>query len=189
MKHIASVLVGVLTLILMGCQDEQGTVKKDAKKNEVDIVGWVHGSCVASSTRFAEGEEVSIVDIGIDNGNEQLIHAFLGKKNPGSEQCMPLLEDRKAINEAEDVAFFSLQNSNGELIEFDGLGIAITIDSSELGTQAIDINNNTVEDRFAYCSTGEGVKYYIWDKERGEKKPFWQGYYYLGYDTEADCQF
>ena len=31
--------------------------------------------------------------------------------------------------------------------------------------------------------------FYAWDSAKGEEKPFWQEYYYLGYDIEANCKF
>lgn len=184
MEYGVSVLIGVVALTLLGCQEQQGKASKVTEEGDRDnVIGWVHGACVASSVKLKEGDEVSIVDIN----NDQLMSASIGKRNPSSEQCMPLLDDRKKVNLDEGLIFFSLHNAKGELTEFNGLGIAIN--SSELSGQVIDLNRNNVEDRFAYCSTGEGVSFYVWDKEAGENHPFWKGYYYLGYDTEADCQY
>ena len=61
---------------------------------------------------------------------------------------------------------------------------------SSLGKQKqLDINSNELKDVVDYCTTSEGVRFYMWDEEKGREHPFWQSYYYLGYDVEADCEF
>ena len=53
--------------------------------------------------------------------------------------------------------------------------------------QLTDLDGDGKRDTFTSCSTSEGVNFSVWNGEAYKSKLIWSDYYYLGYDSEADC--
>lgn len=47
-----------------------------------------------------------------------------------------------------------------------------------IGGEGLNLSN------FSYCTTAEGIKYLI----KYSSEVVWEGYYYLGYDSEVTCK-
>lgn len=50
-----------------------------------------------------------------------------------------------------------------------------------------DLNGDGRPDGFRSCASGEGLHLTVWYGEPLTTSRLWHGYFYLGYDTEADC--
>ncbi|MBI3899713.1 MAG: hypothetical protein HY308_15665 [Gammaproteobacteria bacterium] len=68
-----------------------------------------------------------------------------------------------------------------------GIGIVGNDVVPSNGKINVDVNGDGSPDQFTQCSTTEGVSFNLWAKSAYEGKPLWSGYYYIGYDTEANC--
>ena len=52
---------------------------------------------------------------------------------------------------------------------------------------ALDIDQDGRRDVFEHCASSEGVRFRVRSAGPGTAATLWSGYYYLGYDVEADC--
>jgi hypothetical protein len=50
-----------------------------------------------------------------------------------------------------------------------------------------DLNGDGRAEGFRSCASGEGLHLTVWYGEPLATSRLWHGYFYLGYDTEADC--
>jgi hypothetical protein len=50
-----------------------------------------------------------------------------------------------------------------------------------------DLNGDGRAEGFRSCASGEGLHLTVWYGEPLTTSRLWHGYFYLGYDTEADC--
>jgi hypothetical protein len=50
-----------------------------------------------------------------------------------------------------------------------------------------DLNGDGTAEGFRSCASGEGLHLTVWYGEPLTTSRLWHGYYYLGYDSEADC--
>jgi hypothetical protein len=51
-----------------------------------------------------------------------------------------------------------------------------------------DFNGDGAAEGFRSCASGEGLHLTVWHGEPLATSRLWHGYFYLGYDTEADCE-
>ena len=171
----------LLTLIifLASCKTTDTAVADSSNKPEA--LGWYHGSCVASQKELTPQDDIILV------GKAQQVIKVSVVGYGSAETCAALMEGRAAVNRAEDNHFYEVI-SKEQSISAEELGVVVM--QSSLGKQKqLDINSNELKDVVDYCTTSEGVRFYMWDEEKGREHPFWQSYYYLGYDVEADCEF
>lgn len=119
------------------------------------------------------------------NEKEGLIQAVVVEKAK-DDKCLPLLDDRKEANISAGYTFYRIEGKENTISKSD-IGVAI-IGNRELSSEVIDINDNSQPDHVETCTTSEGIKFYAWDTGSKEQTPFWEAYYYLGYDIEATCK-
>jgi hypothetical protein len=67
-----------------------------------------------------------------------------------------------------------------------GFGLADVAPMVASGT-TLDLDGNGTPEGFRTCASGEGLHLTVWYGEPLATARLWHGYFYLGYDTEADC--
>jgi len=128
-------------------------------------IGWMHGNCLAiKNDDLKESMNVRVVKLADDNVIEDAI--IIRKANSAGE-CFPLMDDRREVNISSGYSFYLVDPTTP-------VDLAIAI----VGEKEVDASN------FDFCSTSEGIEYFMKDSS----ETTWEGYYYLGYGTEVTCQ-
>ncbi len=120
----------------------------------------------------------------------RLTGTILGKTT-SDENCPPLTDYRRTLNESEDVSFYAVALDDGPSMNPDDaiFGIGILGLATE-DTNPIDLDGNGAADSFTACTPFEGTYVRIWTGVPYIGEPLWEGYYYLGYEVEeSDCTF
>lgn len=171
--------------MLTGCIASNSQVNSEKSKNS--ILGWVHGECLAiENNNLVLGDKITV--IGVIEGHK-ITKATIGENATSSDNCYALLEDRKEINTSSGYTFYLVEGIPN--ISTFGLSIVLVGNQPDLviseGVAYADINGDGFRDRFGQCSTSEGVSFYILSGNSSEATKIWEGYYYLGYDSEVTC--
>lgn len=150
-------------------------------------IGWLHGNCFAvKNSHLANNSDLLVVRL--DDVQKITPAKILGPATNGKE-CFGLLNDRSAVNRESGVTFYRVSSETP--IEL-GIGVASgkalsKQDLRELNTRGMDLNNDGRKETFSQCATAEGVHFSVWDGAAYKGRLIWSGYYYLGYDTKANC--
>jgi len=159
------------TIFIVACSAEsygQSPLETTAVAYE-SSVGWLHGNCYAiKNSNVLTGDKLTIVQLG----KPQIISSasVIGAAKDG-EKCFPLLEDRRTVNVDNGYLFYLIDSEPAI-----NLGIAVV-------DETIQVNKYV----FDYCTTTEGVLYSLKKLNQNNSSNLWQGYYYLGYESEATC--
>jgi len=173
-------LVAVSCALMSACVSCSPIVRD---KDPDRAIGWLHGNCLAlEDARARVGTRVAVVMLG---ETQQVVAARVTGSALDTEACPALLEDRRDINLGSGLTFYQVDaDSEGEL----GIGVIQTGGDRKLTVaELLDTNGDGRRDGFGRCATSEGVQFSVWADEARHGTPLWTGYYYLGYDTEADC--
>jgi hypothetical protein len=68
-----------------------------------------------------------------------------------------------------------------------GFGLADVVPELASPDARFDLDGNGTPEGFRTCASGEGLHMTVWYGEPLSTARLWHGYFYLGYDTEADC--
>lgn len=129
-------------------------------------VGWLHGNCLAiKNTNIPPYYQFTLLHLDNENTIEK---AIVIKKATNSEECYPLLEDRASVNKSAGYFFYTVKSKKP-------VNFAIGILKPE-GTSVSEL-------KLSYCNTTEGMNFSV-SKNSSE---IWEGYYYLGYESEPTC--
>ncbi len=140
-------------------------VQKSERINYEENIGWMHGNCLAlKNPNIMSPQEINIVFL--EDGKFVETGTIIGKTNLGNN-CFALLDDRKEVNLNNGYSFYLVESKSP-------VNLAI-------GYLKLDAPSGL---DFNFCSTTEGIMYTI---SRG-KSAVWEGYYYLGYESEATCK-
>lgn len=161
------------------------TAQDEDVANEVknfSSVGWLHGNCLSIKTDV-DLNAYNLTFVSLDD-KQEVTNLKLGDKANTGEACYALLEDRAVINMGDNRRFYIVE-SNFPI----DLGIGIISASSKAidVNEVLDLDSDGAKDTFSYCSTSEGMQFSVWSGEAYKSKLLWSDYYYLGYDTEANC--
>lgn len=127
-------------------------------------IGWMHGNCLAIKNKnIKTPSDITLVKLEEGNIIEK---ATIVAKTNNQENCFPLFADRKKINMANGYSFYLVDSTT----------------PVDLAIGVIDGERLNASD-FSYCTTAEGIKYFFKDSSI----LIWEGYYYLGYDSQATC--
>ena len=141
-------------------------------------LGWVTGSCLATAHQaLTQGSTVTVVSM--DDKSTIVDGPVIGGATSGAT-CPALLQDRRKQNESK-WSFYQL-----ELAATVDLGIGVT-GNTKVVHGGIDLTGDGTPEKFTQCSTSEGVSFRVWSGTPYQGLPIWSGYYYLGYDVEANC--
>jgi hypothetical protein len=137
-------------------------------KNDVDPdrnIGWLHGNCLAINDPFIEYPlNFTLVDLGPE---QKIRSATIVGRSQSGDDCYALMDDRKNVNIGAGYSFYKIESKAP-------VNLAIGF---------LQINDSDGVD-FEYCSTTEGISFSVFRY----KTKVWEGYYYLGYESEATCQ-
>lgn len=145
-------------------------------------IGWVHGACIALAQTDAEpGSGVVLVML---DDSRQVVRAKLGRRAGPGDACPALEEDRRDVNLADGLSFHLVEEPGAP----DGLAIGVLVPETVRAPEdALDIDQDGRRDVFEHCASSEGVRFRVRSAGPGTAATLWSGYYYLGYDVEADC--
>jgi len=158
LKHL--LLIPLLALLAC-CANSPAGKTTDVDKN----IGWMQGNCLAiKNAGIQTPHKITLVKLEESNAVET---GSIERKARSAEECFALLEDRREINASNGYSFYVVASSSP-------INLAI-------GLIEIDNASNMHAD---YCATSEGIRYSVLNGN----SVVWQGYSYLGYDTEATCK-
>lgn len=158
-------VVGIALACLGGCSDdvEPGDVALD--KEKVSPLGWMHGNCLAiRDDVLTSGTAITIHPLGSD---QQVFPGTITGRASSADDCFVLKEDRKQVNIDGGYFFYTI---NAQTV--------VTFAIGEVGEKS-----QLSAAQFSSCMTTEGMKFSV-IKDGAE---LWQGYYYLGYESEPTC--
>lgn len=181
MKLVAMAIA--VACVLPGCASGDRSLRKAENAGSNRAIGWLHGNCLAlAGSKPRIGSQVAVVALG---DVQRIVAARITGKAVGADECIPLLDDRRAGNLREGLAFYRIDaDAPVEL----GIGVVQShADPVPAVSDLLDTNGDGRRDTFSHCATSEGVQFSVWADEARRETPLWSGYYYLGYDTEADC--
>ena len=73
-----------------------------------------------------------------------------------------------------------------------GIAIGVIQPAKKIEVQnklaSVDLNGDGKPEFFRLCASNEGLHLTIWTGKPLKGKRIWHSYYYLHYDTEADCE-
>lgn len=179
-----TLLVNILaTLCIIGCSSTPQNMASNNKIELKGVIGWLHGNCFAvRNSNILNGSNLIVVRL--DNSQE-IVLAKIVRKVSNGDDCYALLEDRRLINLEGGKSFYTV--SSEKPIEL-GIGVIQSdTDSTFTEKEFLDLNGDGRKDTFSQCSTSEGIQFSVWEGVPYKSKLIWSGYYYLGYDTEANC--
>lgn len=138
-------------------------VNSDSLDSEV---GWLHGNCLAiKNANVSPGSQFTLMHFDSENISEK---AKIKQKATDSEECYPLSYDRASVNKSAGYYFYTVKSNKP-------VSLAIGILKPE--------ELSAYELKLSYCNTTEGIKFSI---SKSNSK-IWEGYYYLGYESEPTC--
>lgn len=142
------------------------------------FIGWFHGNCLAiQNPDIQKGSEINLVSTG---DKVTVIKAKIMEKVFDDTHCWPLSADRRHVNvDTGKVSFYRLFTDT-EL----NLGIGIMVNQGN-ESEILDINRDGVTDKLYSCASSEGIHFKVYNGTTD--RLIWAGYYYLGYDIEANC--
>jgi hypothetical protein len=178
----AGIALALLMAISAGCRGKSsapaaaGTIPLDER------LGWVNGSCLAMMNQVVPGD-TAVTVVALDGSPAVVTGKIVTGKIVAATQspdiCAPLLADRRGSNDM--WSFYQVR-----LDRHVDLGIGVTGDVVAVDG-GLDLTGDGKAEQFTQCSTAEGVSFGVWAGPPYRGAPAWSGYYYLGYDTEADC--
>lgn len=158
---------GLLTVVAMalacfgGCS-EDAELGKPAMDSQL---GWMHGNCLAiRNDALASGTAITIHPLASDQGGAS---GTIAGRASSADDCFALKDDRKQVNMDDGYFFYTINTP-----------AAVTFAIAEVGE-----TSQLSAAQYSSCMTTEGVNFSV-IKDGAE---VWQGYYYLGYDSEPTC--
>lgn len=137
---------------------------------------------------LAEGTPVSIVG-SMFEPPQRIVKAVVAKKLEGT--CA-----RSEIGESGGETYYLLtlrKNKAENDDRFDiRIALAVIQPAKEMqvknGLASVDLDQDGKPEYFRVCAATEGLHLTVWSGKPLVGKRIWHTYYYLGYDTEADCK-
>ena len=168
---------------ISGCSIQSQHDISTETKNSVEKVGWLHGNCFAiRNAKIEKGTKLLIVRLG---NKADVIPAKLLYKTESEKDCYAMMADRKSVNLASGATFYVVSLS--QPLET-GIGVLDGNGKNPLRDLVVAAKNNAPSlRRFTQCATSEGLQFNLWNGPPYKSKALWSAYYYLGYDTEANC--
>lgn len=150
----------ILSLLATACSQKTLLYTDDLEMS----IGWLHGNCLAIKNKtIALPHTFTLVHLDKSRSTE---NAEITQKATTGEACYPLLTDRLEVNSDSGYSFYLVKS---ELPVNLGIGL-------------LD-KNNTKDIEYSYCNTTEGIRFFI----SSQNTIIWEGYYYLGYESEPTC--
>lgn len=160
MKLFILVIISIMTI---SC----ASLTKQIDDSLDSEIGWMHGNCLAiKNPDIPLQYEFTLVHLDEEDTVEK---AIISKKTTKGEECYPLLDDRANINKSSGYFFYLVKSKKP-------VNLAIGI----LKPEGLPVSGNEI----SYCNTTEGLQFSI----SKNNSVIWQGYYYLGYESDPTCK-
>lgn len=179
-RSILRIVAVLVCSVLVACASTTAGPAADASGPSSSI-GWLHEGCIAlADAKVRAGTGVVLVSL---EEPQRLTLAHIQGPADDPHVCPALLEDRRVANLAEGLSYYRVMPAT------EGLAIGVLSDEAGLADieSVLDIDGDGRRDAFGHCATTEGVRFTVWAGQSGQGEPLWNGYYYLGYDVQADC--
>lgn len=169
MPHIGRIMVdkmkltllSIVSIIAISCS----TSPKLTNENLTSRIGWMHGNCLAiKNPNIPSQHSFELVHLGEEQITEK---AVIIQKAFEGEKCYPLLDDRVEVNTGAGYTFYLVGSKKP-------VNLAVGVFEPE-DIRSLD---------FSFCNTTEGIQFLISNKDSAV---IWEGYYYLGYESEPTC--
>jgi hypothetical protein len=156
-------------------------------------VGWMSDCLVIHNHDLQPGTPVTIMTIGdldrfsADRVLDLRLTGNIIEKTSSEETCHLLSDDRRAVMDADNVSFYTVDLDDGPFMnpEEEVFGIAVV---GPAPPGQFDLDDNGAADSFTACQYHEGIGFDVWSAEPYAGEPLWSDYYYFGYDTdEIEC--
>ena len=184
-------LIGVCLLVVLGCKNSSVSPAVQHPGSSVDLdenIGWLHGHCLAiKNPHLGAGSELTLTLL---DGVQRVAGARVLQPTSPSNACYALLEGRGEVNASAGYSFYLVDSDQGDALSL-AIGVLGANEAARnMGSAvSLDINQDGVGEYFDQCSTSEGVRFFVWSREKAEENVLWQGYYYLGYDAGVTCDW
>jgi hypothetical protein len=170
-------VLAMLIAVTAGCRAESPASQVGLALPLEQRVGWVNGSCLAIMNS-ALPAAAAVTVVALDDAPAIIAGTIVGATT-SSKVCAPLLDDRRRSNDK--WSFYEVRLDGKADV---GIGVAGHVTRVDEG---IDLTGDGMPEQFTKCTTAEGLSFRVWSGKPYTGIPVWSGYYYLGYDTEADC--
>lgn len=181
-----SLLIFIATIALTACGENINSNKKTSEFDANKNIGWMHGHClVIENATLKPGTNINIISLG---QTQVHLQAKIKAKVKEEVNCVPLLSDRKDVNQTPERNFYivDIAKEHEEILAI-GVVNSNTHFTTVKGLVQADINNNGTIELFTSCSGSEGINFSLQEKQGDKSKTLWESYYYLGYDIKPDC--
>ena len=179
--HRTGLLLFVISILTIYACTPAADNKSHKKINNNIMIGWLHGNCLAIKADI-DLSSYRLTVVNLDE-NQDVSTLLIGNRTENSAECYALLDDRSAINLADERRFYTVISSTPI-----NLAIGVVTTGGETKPESVlDSDGDGINDTFSYCSGSEGMNFSVWSGEAHKSQLIWSDYYYLGYDIEADC--
>jgi hypothetical protein len=127
-------------------------------------VGWLHGNCLAIKNQSIS-LPYTFTLIHLDE-NENSEKTVITEKATTRKGCYAIMDGRLEVNRDNGYSFY-------------------LVESEQVVNLAIGVlsNQETNAFKYSYCNTTEGIRFTL----SKQNSILWEGYYYLGYESEPTC--
>ncbi len=137
---------------------------------------------------LTRGTPISIIT-ALDEPPQKVLTASVKKKS--NKSCARYASESGDDNPGKNFFYqLSFAKRSEEEMPFE-VGIAVINPRSAIRIQnnlaSIDLNSDGKPEFFRRCAGFEGILFSIWTGKPLEGKRIWHSFYYLDYDTEANC--
>ena len=149
-------------------------------------IGWIHGRCFAiKRADVRPGMPVQVISLASPQTTSKTTIIDTAGRGSG---CLALLPERARFNQKKGRSFYTLDFQEGT--SFMAVGLVEYTGELVRGDEAVrmDINHDGKQETARFCQTSEGITFSLAPVGSSDRKPLWQDYYYLGYDTKPTCK-
>lgn len=144
-------------------------------------IGWLHGRCIALTEASVEAG-TGVVVVTLDDA-QQVVQARISRRAVPDDGCPAFIHDRRAVSVGSGLSFYLVEPMDADVL---AIGV-LAQEPLQAPDAVLDTDDDGRRDSFGHCATGEGVRFFVKTDASDTGEPLWNGYYYLGYDVEADC--
>jgi hypothetical protein len=176
----------IAALTVAGAKVDVSTTKRCSRRAYLFHWSWLIAlrKCKPSDAKTLHGVDIQW-DHGDDaaskRGAQETVTGF-GLAVPPKSDKTPSLTSNHITGRAIDMDI----TWTGTIPARVDLGIGVTGEARRVDG-GLDLDGDGTPENFTQCSISEGVSFGVWRGTPYQGVALWSGYYYLGYDTEANC--
>ncbi len=196
MKNNITLIFALIILLNLVVYPQTKKTKFNKSTNDINSkIGIVDGSiengiCLRTKNgSLSKNENVSII-ISLDEFPQQVYSANIIKKlsKSCSRHNSETFDKNKGKNHYYLLKFTDKKPNQSEII----YGLAVIQSKQQIQVKnkfaVIDLDGDGNMNYFRKCANSEGTIFTIWSGKPLQSKRIWSSYYYVDYDTEANCK-